>query len=72
MAGSYSGKDINEVTSVISMGGESLCAAQSVVITKWFKGRELALALGMALTISNVGSTFNGFIIPPVYNSGEG
>lgn len=40
-------------------GSETLIIAQSSIIARWFKGRELALAFGIALTVSRLGSLFS-------------
>ena len=47
------------------MGGESLSVSQSAIVSKWFKGRELAFALGANLSISRLGSVVNGWVLPP-------
>ena len=44
--------------------------AQSAIISKWFKGRELAFALGFNLSVSRLGSTINGFLVPISYEAG--
>jgi MFS family permease len=40
-------------------GSETLVIAQSSIIARWFKGKELALAFGIALTVSRLGSLFS-------------
>ena len=54
---------------VFGLGGESLSAAQSAIVSKWFKGKELAMALGLNISISRMGSVVNGIVIPQIYNS---
>lgn len=49
---------------VFGLGGESMSVAQSAVVSKWFKGKELAMALGFNITISRLGSVINGIVIP--------
>jgi MFS family permease len=44
---------------VFGWGSESLVVAQSAIISRWFKGKELALAFGIALTISRLGTLFS-------------
>jgi MFS family permease len=39
-------------------GSESLVVAQSAILSRWFKGKELALSFGVALTISRLGTLF--------------
>lgn len=45
---------------LFGLGSESLIVAQSAIIGRWFKGKELALAFGLNLTISRLG-TFCAF-----------
>ena len=40
-------------------GSESLVVAQSSIFARWFKGKELALAFGIGLTISRLGTLFS-------------
>ncbi len=40
-------------------GSESLIVAQSAILARWFKGKELAFAFGVALTISRLGTLFS-------------
>ncbi len=44
---------------IFGMGAESLIVAQSAIIARWFKGKELALAFGIALTIARLGTLFS-------------
>ena len=37
---------------IFGAGSESLVVAQSAILARWFKGKELALSFGIALTIS--------------------
>ena len=53
---------------VFGLGGESLSVSQSAIVSKWFKGKELAMALGFNLSISRLGSTVNGIVLPEIYN----
>ena len=41
---------------IFGAGSESLIAVQSAIISRWFKGKEMALAFGIALTVSRVGT----------------
>ena len=51
---------------VFGLGGDSLGVSQSAFISRWFKGgRGMALAFGIALSMSRVGSSFNFLISPP-------
>jgi len=40
-------------------GSEALIVVQSAIISRWFKGKEMALAFGIALTISRIGTLFS-------------
>jgi len=44
---------------IFGAGSESLIVVQSAIISRWFKGKEMALALGIALTVSRVGTLFS-------------
>ncbi|HEX6850672.1 MAG TPA: MFS transporter [Candidatus Polarisedimenticolaceae bacterium] len=43
---------------IFGMGSESLVVAQSAILARWFTGKELALAFGIALTVSRLGTLF--------------
>ena len=43
---------------VFGAGSESLIVVQSAIISRWFKGKEMAVAFGIALTLSRVGTVF--------------
>ena len=40
-------------------GSESLITAQNVILARWFKGKELALAFGVTLAFSRLGTLFS-------------
>ncbi|MGA3033896.1 MAG: MFS transporter [Terracidiphilus sp.] len=44
---------------IFGAGSETLIAVQSAIISRWFKGKEMALAFGIALTVSRVGTLFS-------------
>lgn len=44
---------------IFGAGSESLVVAQMAFMTRWFKGKELALAFGISLTISRLGTLFS-------------
>ena len=44
---------------VFGAGAEPLVVAQSAILARWFKGKELALAFGIALTVSRLGTLFS-------------
>lgn len=51
------------------LGGENICVAQSALLAAWFAGKELALALGICLSLSRLGSVFNNLVSPALANS---
>ncbi len=44
---------------IFGAGAESLIAVQSAMLARWFKGKELALAFGITLAISRLGTLFS-------------
>lgn len=57
---------------VFGLGGECMSVSQSAIISQWFKGKELAFAYGLNLTISRLSSVIGGFIIPSLITSDDG
>jgi len=55
---------------VFGLGAESLCVAQSTITSDWFEGKEVALAMGIGLAVSRLGSIWNNVISPKVANNG--
>ncbi|RMG20388.1 MAG: MFS transporter, partial [Methanobacteriota archaeon] len=49
---------------IFGAGSEPLIVAQSAMLARWFKGKELALSFGIALTVSRLGTLFS-------FNTGE-
>lgn len=49
-------------------GGESIGVAYSTLLGKWFAGKEVALAFGVALATSRLGSVCNNLVSPLVAN----
>jgi len=49
---------------VFGAGSEPLIVAQSAMLSRWFKNKELAMAFGIQLTVSRLGSLF-------AFNTGE-
>lgn len=43
---------------IFGAGSETLIVCQSAIIARWFKGKELALAFGICLTVSRIGTLF--------------
>ena len=44
---------------IFGSGSEALVVAQSAILARWFKGKELALSFGIALTVSRLGTLFS-------------
>jgi MFS family permease len=44
---------------IFGIGCESLYVAQSAIIARWFRGKELAMAFGITLTIARLGTLFS-------------
>jgi len=53
---------------VFGLGGESLTVAQSAITAKWFKGKEVAFAMGATLCVARLGSSLNSFLSPKIYH----
>jgi MFS family permease len=54
---------------IFGMGGESMAVAQSSIISAWFKGKELAFALGINLSVARLGSVANAALVPTIYDN---
>jgi MFS family permease len=49
---------------IFGAGSEPLIVAQMAMVSRWFRGKELALAFGVTLTVSRIGTLFS-------FNTGE-
>lgn len=49
---------------IFGAGSEPLIVAQMAMVSRWFKGKEMALAFGITLTVSRIGTLFS-------FNTGE-
>jgi len=54
---------------VFGTGMESLCVAQSTILSDWFEGREVALAMGIRRAVSVLGKVWNNVMSPKVANN---
>lgn len=54
---------------IFGFGGENLGVANSAILSVWFKGKELAFAFGLNLSIARLGSVFNNLLSPALANS---
>jgi hypothetical protein len=53
---------------LFGLGGESQGVAQSTLVAIWFGEREIALALGINLSISRLGSVWNDNMSPVMFD----
>ena len=44
---------------VFGAGSESLVVAQSAMLARWFRGKELALSFGITLALARLGTLFS-------------
>lgn len=49
---------------IFGLGGESLAVAQTTLMALWFKGKEVALAMGLNLSVARLGSVINDNVSP--------
>jgi MFS family permease len=49
---------------LFGFGGESVQVAQNCLLFRWFKGNEVALALGLNLSVARAGSVLNDVLSP--------
>jgi MFS family permease len=54
---------------IFGIASESLITAQASIMSFWFKGKELAFALGIILTSPELGNALNSYLSPIVYES---
>jgi hypothetical protein len=54
---------------VTGIGSENILVAQSALISKWFKGTEMALALGIDTSLDRGMTVCNYFLEPGLYNA---
>lgn len=49
------------------LASESTITAISCIVSLWFKGKELSLAFGIAVTFPEVGNALNSYLTPLIY-----
>ena len=54
---------------LFGLTSESLIIAQASMVSFWFKGRQLAFALGIAVTFPELGNALNSWLSPLIYES---
>lgn len=52
---------------LFGIASESLVTAQVSFVSMWFVGKELAFALGLAVTIPELGNALNSLVTPLIY-----
>lgn len=59
----YSGRTLMLISRVVyGLGGENLTVATSAFIGVWFKGKELAFALGIDISCARIAAVANDFV----------
>ncbi|CAD8114867.1 unnamed protein product [Paramecium sonneborni] len=56
---------------VFGVASENLIIAQSTFVSLWFKGTELATAMGIIMTIPELGGALNSLLTPLIYESSQ-
>lgn len=51
---------------IFGLGGESLAVAQNTFCAKWFRGKEFAMAFGITISFSRIGSAVNFNLEPTI------
>jgi nitrate/nitrite transporter NarK len=51
---------------IFGVGNESLWIVQNVFANKWFRGKELAFAMAISMSVGRLGSTSNDFLMPVI------
>lgn len=51
---------------VYGFGGENMTVSASSLLAEWFRGKEMALAMGLIISIARLGSVINNFASPPI------
>jgi MFS family permease len=46
---------------------ESLIVAQAAMACKWFRGKEASFAMGLIITLPELGDALNSILTPPLY-----
>jgi nitrate/nitrite transporter NarK len=53
----------------LRLGGESLTVVASALEAFWFRGKEISLAMGIDISLSNVGTALNDVVQPRFYKA---
>jgi MFS family permease len=46
---------------IFGLGGENMTVALSTLLADWFRGKEMAFAMGLFVALARLGSVFNNF-----------
>lgn len=57
---------------IFGLGGESLTVAQNFYVVRWFDGKRLALAFGLVVAFSRIGTSVNFVVSPKLADSHNG
>ena len=49
---------------IFGIGSESLFVAENILLTKYFRGKELSFAIGLNLAVANLGGVLNMYLTP--------
>jgi MFS family permease len=49
---------------MFGLGGENMSVGSSVILEEWFRNKEMALAMGLNVAISRIGSVVNNVVSP--------
>jgi MFS family permease len=52
---------------LFGIASESLITAQASIVSFWFKGKELAFAIGIILTSPELGNALNSYLSPLIH-----
>ncbi|CAD8202056.1 unnamed protein product [Paramecium pentaurelia] len=56
---------------IFGVASENLIIAQSTFVSLWFKGSELATAMGIIMTVPELGGALNSLLTPLIYQSSQ-
>lgn len=54
---------------MFGLGGENMSVGSSVILEEWFRNKEMALAMGLNVAVSRIGSVVNNIVSPAIANS---
>jgi nitrate/nitrite transporter NarK len=54
---------------IFGLGGDCVTVGKSTILSKWFKGKELAFAFGLTLSVGRLGSVVSGWVLPGLADS---